>query len=941
MWIYALLLAFLQLCCFLLLTAVRTVRAVGPRRLLLLYRHTSKVRRHLTTAATTVEFGFYMAGYDTTAAFMIGCVCADNFKSLIQLIAVLAGLRFVVTCLTRGIRKHEFWVGKPDIWSTAIPHEDALGHSSLNQCTFTSSFCTTCEKQNWECLGKKESHHSYLKYVFVPTSCHRCAPDKMNPKNFRPCSVKAEQRKVYLSSSEYSRLVGALAHHRAVARRDAQTSFIGAMQTGGEMSNREDYLVQHIARMEALYNAPLLKTWWGWEQWPFIALMLYCVGLLPHGKAEDTQCAWASAWLRVDEVQTRDKLHEAPDPSVENSADDHGGKVPQLLATKLGDATKKGVKKLTGQDVKDIPDGAIDSEQMPGFMKPIGDATFVATFDNKAVKAGPIFTMPYVFHTQGYLNKILALYHRTQPEAECDIHSKMYLRYERFIKRCGENVFTDAAIDQALADMPPLEDLLRKKLSEGEVEALIENAFSKDSMNEKDWADFVRKFTVKLEGIIKHHKAPRGIQDEGFLRLLCNTMIGYIYEHVLFAACKNISIKGRDKCEVADAMVKEMSANAPGVRAAAGICGPGFIFIEIDQTKMESHVRMNKNKVGLMGPIRDLHVRIIKRIRHSFQPKLLELFHRLDLEDRRGMSMRVDGDDFNKTFVMKYEDYYMPSGWRFTSSANFLVELGVTLSAMCQDPERLWSKNGKGELHLQAGTHNFCFTDLVQDDKKKKSQVYIRPRVEGDDVGAHGSAKIKQREKMILDNFRIAGMSTKMELVEDGRGEFVGLHFPIVKGCINQSVPWVPAVARGLAKVGVITGAGEDPAAICYAKFLSLAMLYAGRVPPLAKGFYSLAMSWKEKLGDVEIKVDYDMRRNDKSVGEVGDILQKESYEEVVARRVEDMTDEGSVAKAIAMSCKSTCTPEEVNTFMLAMAGLRYDTCAIDIADMLPHCLRG
>lgn len=886
-----------------------------------------------------------LAGVENAVLAALGCWWFASILKCMSWIVLLLLVRCLVVAATSEIEDHAFWCDRPDIWHTVIDHEDALGYGNLNQCVQLSSFCTTCEGRVWESLGEKTHHHKYKKSVYVPRECTRCNPTKFLY-HWRPKTVKAEKMEVYLSESEYSRLSSALNHHRAVSKRDAQTAWISALSSGGQLSTREDYMCQHMARFEALYHAPLRKTWWGWEQIPNVSLLFWFLGFLPYGRAGDEhQSAWATPWMPIPkegEESRRVELSAAPTGDMENSPKNNDGKVPQLIATSLDEKTRADLKTLTGKEVRDVPLGAIEVENKPGYLQPVGGAVFECTYDNKAVKAGPIFNMPHVFGTRSHLNKCLALLHRTQPEKSLKKNSGVYTRYLAFVRTLHKNVFTRENIRHALTQAPPLEELLRKKLSEDEVENLLSACEFSDPEIRSDWSGFKRKLTVKLEGIIKTGKAPRGIQDEGFMRLAMNTLIGWVYEYLLFHTCESISIKHKDKMELADAMVREFGPNDPKLKHARRkmLKWRGFRFLEIDQTKMESHVRMKQHE-GLMFPVKAIHDDIVRNGRDMITPTVVRWFSAINQDDRmKGMSMAVPGDEHNEGFLMKYDDYYMPSGWRFTSSANFLVELGVTMSAICRNPERLWAMDpATGKTHLEGGTHDFMFMSLCPG--KNDKHVYLRPRVEGDDVGAHCSDHVEEYKDLVLRNFEDAGMSTKMVIVNNGRGEFVGLHFPIKDGCIDQNVPWVPAVARGLAKIGVITGAGDSPAAIAYPKFLSLAAMYAGRVPPLAMGFYKLAMSWKELLDEgTELKIDHDMHRQDASVGEVGGVMDSNQYEAKVALAVASQGDAAVTARAIAMSCEKPCTVDEVSHFQMLMESIRYDTDATGTQDMLPACLR-
>ena len=109
--------------------------------------------------------------------------------------------------------------------------------------------------------------------------------------------------------------------------------------------------------------------------------------------------------------------------------------------------------------------------------------------------------------------------------------------------------------------------------------------------------------------------------------------------------------------------------------------------IEVDQTGMELHERCTRKvcNEGLWAPWLNLFSRIKGRVMRCEQYDTVIMYVMRALKfDFQGTSMKVtvETDGVRRLIDISFLDLYMTSGWRLTSTINFLVEKVATLCCL-------------------------------------------------------------------------------------------------------------------------------------------------------------------------------------------------------------------------------------------------------------------
>lgn len=470
-------------------------------------------------------------------------------------------------------------------------------------------------------------------------------------------------------------------------------------------------------------------------------------------------------------------------------------------------------------------------------------------------------------------------------------------RFEKYCAKADASIFSVKEIDKALKDMPPITELLRSKLSATSVHDLqsIMSAYTPEAIEALKRTGF-----AKFEAIVKGGKPPRIVQDEGMLLLAMNTPIAWIFERIYFRHFRKHCIKGRDRDDVAAGIMKDYSNGGYAGDDRNGTCPlAATSIIEVDQTGMELHERWNKETgEGLHKWVFKILKKIAKRCEGRCLDFAVNWWNLRVAVDEAGMQYVVfDKNSANGHIKMAplrfcFEDWYMPSGWRFTSSINHFVEFAATMCSLCMNPEIIFNQaasnpettwvNGVKKV-IEHGCYFFAQADplhmpkskwaqkpfhhryipigdpLPHDEKKSKNKkkgehhrvfetVLIHLTVEGDDVQGIVAAALAKREKLIAAAFKDLGFSTKLKFVDDGRAEFCGMHFAVKGGRIDKSVAWVPDIARSLSKIGTILVTRGNVAIIATSRYLSLAAMFAGRCEPMAYTYLGIARSWRQEI---------------------------------------------------------------------------------------------
>jgi hypothetical protein len=205
-------------------------------------------------------------------------------------------------------------------------------------------------------------------------------------------------------------------------------------------------------------------------------------------------------------------------------------------------------------------------------------------------------------------------------------------------------------------------------------------------------------------------------------------------------------------------------------------------------------------------------------------------------------------------FTMKVEDFYMPSGWRLTSSLNFFNELGGTLSVITPHPEYLFLTDKQGEMLVEKGEFKHCYPTYFEGGRRAKIDL----KVEGDDVGGRVSAFLADHQQEIEENYKQLGYSSKLKFVKDGRLEMIGVHFTMVNGCTSPKVPWMPDFYRTMCKMGVCASTAIDKQAAVASRFCSFACMFLSRNEAIANMFYNFAVQTAQ-TGSVLVDVHQDV----------------------------------------------------------------------------------
>lgn len=373
----------------------------------------------------------------------------------------------------------------------------------------------------------------------------------------------------------------------------------------------------------------------------------------------------------------------------------------------------------------------------------------------------------------------------------------------------------------------------------------------------------MRKLNGKWEVIAKDNKPIRGVCDHGIEAMAlgyaaCKVLEELTYGHgAVFESC---SIKHRNRRAVLDDVVWELAKPRKTQTA----------IWEIDQTAMEMHERSPGNLDFVVRALQQ----VINHISDTYHGSQLSKYSCRLSHDKRGLVMTVKvmvptNPGGKKMKKLKSLDLYLDSGWLLTSLTNFLNEMFGCLSCFFNNPEHILAqdKDGKFLINAPIGRRkfNFMFKPLSAFKDVPKQVLYV-PFHEGDDgIGIIDRRMVSDENKALFENYQCdLGFCGKFKAIVDGRAEYIGAHFLVREGRLDESFPWVPDVRRYLGKTGVHTQnraniTDEERAAAAAARFFSLAEMFNGRLDCMYQAFHALAVQWSRRCRETtRVLVDHE-----------------------------------------------------------------------------------
>ena len=238
------------------------------------------------------------------------------------------------------------------------------------------------------------------------------------------------------------------------------------------------------------------------------------------------------------------------------------------------------------------------------------------------------------------------------------------------------------------------------------------------------------------------------------------------------------------------------------------------ICMEVDQTGMELHERSTKKiaNEGLLSPWLNVFDKIRGRISHCAQCEdMVHHFVRMMRFDYKGISMKMRiYENGRPTWAeLRFGDFYMTSGWRFTSTINFLVETVVTHTCLARNVADFYK-------HLGSMGNGTCVMEEFRFFSWNSVVFRMSTRTEGD-----GHSLV-----VTTDSFRKRLNYGQILRAWHGnfgeRAEFVGLHCLMTNTGVSRS--WCPDLLRTLTKLCVTLGR-EDYLSIAVSRYCSFSLM--------------------------------------------------------------------------------------------------------------------
>lgn len=693
--------------------------------------------------------------------------------------------------------------------------------------------CLGCNGSNVRAMLARRG--AYVKKTFLPVACWRCSSVPWLYRA-RPVTICIDAR-LFQHLATYENL-------KLAKTRDIHSALTNIVD------NEPGYSISHALILD---HIELLSLW------EHLRVTFYS----PHTTSYMYSTPWVFDAAYTDEAPKTDSDAAGDElvmpPGIINRlrtlwhfATDHLGLLPQQVL--VGGDVAQAV--ALAPQIARVPLGSdaatLGLEPATEVNVPPDGYEVMVTTTETAVRTGPLVAKGCVWARKNWQNRVCSAQLRTLPKQIYMEQSAPALRLALLFNHFQRVVMTNKRIDEAFERVvgnKQLVDIVSDKFTKEQIEEAVTKMEIQTEEPRK------RAGNTKFEVIAKDKKASRSVVDAGLQLLAINTTTCRVMEDIMFdpehGVFSRLSIKHRDRTLVLDDLVAQHSVPIAG----------GAVGVEVDQTGMELHERINKHGVGVLAHVYFLLGMISKRVSKKLEGRLDKKYQGVIEKDvRKGMMIKLmigDGADA-KRVTLKFSDMYLDSGWLLTSACNFIVELFVTLVAHVDDPERLFTFNTKlnkfyiqlveggqrvtkGRTLTTRPSHKFTF-------HRDKKECYFYVTVEGDDVFGRCSEwlSLDAVANETNERYKQMGFETKLKYIANGRAEFIGAHFTIKGGLAVGE--WVPAVARYMSKVGWMCSNEPSPANIV-ARFCSIAMMFGGKLEAFAMLFYNLALGWSRVEG--------------------------------------------------------------------------------------------
>lgn len=156
---------------------------------------------------------------------------------------------------------------------------------------------------------------------------------------------------------------------------------------------------------------------------------------------------------------------------------------------------------------------------------------------------------------------------------------------------------------------------------------------------------------------------------------------------------------------------------------------PNCLAWEIDQTKMEAHVR----NPGSLKVVINLLEKVMKRVRHRYSAQLTHQYDiRIAYDEKNGMRLKMSVNSVclpgcEKKVTLVFEDMFLDSGWLLTSGGNFILETGATTACSVANPEHMFCKDKDGNVRISEGTFNHLYRGLSYKVARRNAKGEVVP----------------------------------------------------------------------------------------------------------------------------------------------------------------------------------------------------------------------
>jgi len=518
--------------------------------------------------------------------------------------------------------------------------------------------------------------------------------------------------------------------------------------------------------------------------------------------------------------------------------------------------------------------------------------------------------------------------HRNAIRALCQSNLK------RFFKACKRNLFCPTKVGAFVAKLPLIEELRSPKLTAARFLELIDEMrvavkLPKISAN------------VKLEVIAKPNKSPRIVFDCGLEISVVDTLVAYVYEHMLKDWVEPAMIKGKAREQVLNSISEECSVNTSGRRR---------IFTELDQTGFDGHNRKYltpKESIEAPGIMAEL-LDVFQHVGHLIAKSANDCWKQFTVKgekdcksDRHYIKFGAKEPADRWTAVIK--ELYQFSGKKTTSSGNWLSECAIDICTNVGNPEAIWDQPLKefNWVFLQFG-ESFR---AAKEESRKPYKVFYRFWLEGDDQFGWGDEAIATQapdaallqEDMGFQAKRIIARASD----KDERLEFIGVHFLTRNGLTIKGM-WVPDIARALTCCGAYISdpAEKDPlvrAANAGISLLSRAFMMAGRNDPACSYLRSVGEEWVAAAGAAADAVRASGFKSE--VYGLSGASAKALIDMIDANVAVGLSDQNQI-RLMSCSIQGTVSTAEFAKFAASATGISSTTTSADALAMLPAALQ-